>query len=262
MTPPAADAARTIDLNADLGESYGPWRMGDDEAMLGIVTSASVACGGHASDPETMFRTLTQARERGVVVGAHPGYPDREGFGRRRLPYPPAEVERFVAAQIGALAGIGRLAGMPVSFVKPHGALGNVAAEDMAVAEAITRAVAAFEGMPILTIAGTALERAARAAGLVTYAEIFADRGYTPEGQLVPRSQPGAMIEDAEEAAGRLLRYLETGRMPTVAGGEVTLPAQSICIHGDSDHAVAMARRVRAALESAGVVLRPFLPVA
>lgn len=255
----APGARRAIDLNADLGEGYGPWRMGDDEAMLGLVTSASVACGGHASDPETMFRTLTRARERSVVVGAHPGYPDREGFGRRRLPCTPAEVERFVAAQVGALVGVGRLAGVPVAYVKPHGALGNVAAEDRPVAEAIVRAVAAFDGLAVLAIAGTELERAARASGLETFSEIFADRGYTPEGLLVPRGRPGAMIEDAEAAVERLLRFLETGRMPTVGGGEVALAARSVCIHGDSDHAVTMARRVRQALEAAGVGVRPFL---
>lgn len=251
---------RIIDFNADMGEGYGPWRMGDDAAMLGIVTSASIACGGHASDPETMFRVLSQARERGVTVGAHPGYPDRENFGRRRLPYPPAEIERFVAAQIGALIGVGRLAGVKVAYVKPHGALGNVAAEDRAVADAIVRAVRAFDGLAVLAMPGSAFDAAARAAGLSTFAEIFADRGYTPEGQLVPRSQPGAMIEDAQEAAARLLHFLDTGRMKTVDGGEVPLEAASICIHGDSDHAVAMARAVRQALERAGVTLKSFLP--
>lgn len=253
---------RTIDLNADMGEGYGPWRMGDDAAMLDVITSASLACGGHASDPETMFRALTQARERGVTVGAHPGYPDREGFGRRRLPYPPAEIERFVAAQIGALMGVGRLAGVRVAYVKPHGALGNVAAEDRGVADAIVRAVRAFDGLAMLVMPGAALEQAALAAGLTTYREIFADRGYTPEGQLVPRGRPGAMIEDTAEAASRLLHFLETGRMRTVDGGEVALDAVSVCIHGDSDHAVGMARGVRQALEKAGVRLEPFIPAA
>ena len=253
---------RIIDFNADMGEGYGPWRMGDDAAMLDIVTSASIACGGHASDPETMFRTLTQARERGVTVGAHPGYPDREGFGRRRLPYPPAEIERFVAAQIGALIGIGRLADVRIAYVKPHGALGNVAAEDRSVADAIVRAVRAFDGLAVLAMPGSEFEAAARAAGLTVFAEIFADRGYTPQGQLVPRSQPGAMIESTEEAAARLLHFLDTGRMKTVDGGEVPLDAVSICIHGDSDHAVAMARGVRRALEEAGVTLKSFLPAA
>lgn len=146
---------RVIDFNADMGEGYGPWRMGDDAAMFDIVTSASIACGGHASDPETMFRALCQAREHGVTVGAHPGYPDREGFGRRRLPYAPAEIERFVAAQIGTLIGVGRLAGVRVAYVKPHGALGNFAAEDRTVAEAIVRAVRAFDGLAVLAMPGS-----------------------------------------------------------------------------------------------------------
>ena len=193
----AETAARTIDLNSDLGEGYGPWVMGDDKAMLDIVTSANIACGGHASDPETMFRTLTWARERKINVGAHPSYPDKEGFGRRRLPFQPPEVERFVAAQIGALSAIAALVGARVAYVKPHGALGNVATEDHAVAEAIVRAVHVVDtSLAILAISGTVLEQVARETGVPVYSEIFADRGYTPAGNLVPRSQPGAMIED------------------------------------------------------------------
>src|ERR687889_110638 len=150
---------RTIDLNSDLGEGYGPWRMGDDAAMLALVTSANVACGGHASDPETMFETLTAARDRGVVVGAHPGYPDREGFGRRQLPYSTPECERFVAAQIGALCGVAALAGTRVAYVKPHGALGNLACDDREIAAAVVRATAAVDStLPVLAISGTALE--------------------------------------------------------------------------------------------------------
>jgi UPF0271 protein len=233
--------------------------MGDDAAMLELVTSANLACGGHASDPETMFRTLRLAAERGIVVGAHPSYPDREGFGRRRLPYPPAEVERFVAAQTGALIAVAALAGARVSYVKPHGALANVASEDRAVAQAIVRAVRAIGGLAVLAISGTELEHAARGAGLPVYREIFADRGYTAAGNLVPRSEPGALIEDPAEASTRLLRFLETGRMATADGGSVALGADSICVHGDSPHAVAMARAVRAALEGAGVRVAPFI---
>ncbi len=252
---------RSIDLNADLGEGYGPWTMGDDAALLALVTSANVACGGHASDPETMFRTLVLARERSVTVGAHPSYPDREHFGRRRLPYPPADIERFVAAQTGALLAIASLVGVRVAYVKPHGALANVASEDDAVAEAIVRSVKAVDpGLAILAISGTALEQAARQDGVPVFSEIYADRGYNDEGNLVPRGQPGALIEDAEAAAERLLRFLDTGRMPTVTGGEVALGAHSICIHGDSPHALAMARRIRDAIEVRGIALAPFLP--
>jgi UPF0271 protein len=247
-----------IDLNADLGEGYGPWTMGDDAAMFGLVTSANIACGGHAGDPETMFRTLQLARDRGVVIGAHPSYPDREFFGRRRLPYTPAQVERFVAAQIGALAAVAALAGVRVAYVKPHGALANVAGEDLAIAGAIARSVRAVDsGLAILAISGTALERVARDEGATVFSEIFADRGYTAEGNLVPRGEPGALIEDPPTATERLLRFLDTGRMPTASGGEVALAADSICIHGDSPHAVEMARHIRAALEARGIELAP-----
>ncbi|PZN94893.1 MAG: LamB/YcsF family protein [Alphaproteobacteria bacterium] len=251
---------RTIDLNADLGEGYGPWTMGDDAAMLDIVSSANVACGGHASDPDTMARTLGLARARGVVTGAHPSYPDKEGFGRRRLPATPDEIERFVAAQVGALIAIGRLVGQPVSYVKPHGALGNVAAAEAPVAAAIVRAVRAIDpGLAILAISGTALETVARAEGLATYSEIFADRGYTPAGQLVPRAEPGAMITDAGVASDRLLAFLDSGDMPTVGGAPVRLAADSVCIHGDSDHAVAMARHIRDSFRARGLAIAPFM---
>jgi 5-oxoprolinase (ATP-hydrolysing) subunit A len=252
-----------VDLNADLGEGYGPWHMGDDAAMFDVVTSANIACGGHASDPETMFRTLRLAAEHGIVVGAHPSYPDKENFGRRRLPYPPGEIERFVAAQIGALIAIATLAGTQVRYVKPHGALGNVATEDHDVAAAIVRAVRAVNpGLAILAISGTVIEQVAQAAGAETFSEVFADRGYTPQGNLVPRGQPGAMIHDAAEATDRMLGFLASGRMPTVAGGAVPLHCHSICIHGDSKEAVAMAQHLKAGLLESGVQCAPFLPSA
>lgn len=250
----------TIDLNADLGEGYGPWTMGDDAAMLDIVTSANVACGGHASDPETMFRTLTLAKARGVVTGAHPSYPDKEGFGRRRLPFTPAEIERFTAAQIGSLMGIGGLVGQKISYVKPHGALANVAAEDRDVAEAIVRAVRAVDaGLAILAISGTVLERVTKERGVTAFSEIFADRGYTPGGTLVPRSEAGAMIHDPEVATKRLLSFFETWKMPTVGGPPVTLEAHSVCIHGDSPDAVAMARHIREAFRVRGLGVAAFI---
>jgi UPF0271 protein len=250
----------TIDLNADLGEGYGPWAMGDDAAMLDIVSSANVACGGHASDPETMFRTLTLARARGVVTGAHPSYPDKEGFGRRRLPFAPLEIERFVAAQLGALIAIGALVGQPIAYVKPHGALANVASEDHAVAEAIVRALQAVDpGLAVLAISGTVLEAVAKARGATVFSEIFADRGYTPAGNLVPRSEPGAMIHDPAAATTRLLQFLESRRMPTVGGAPVQLAADSVCIHGDSPAAVAMARHISDAIKARGLGVAPFI---
>jgi UPF0271 protein len=249
-----------MDLNSDLGESFGPWSMGDDAAMLGVVTSANIACGGHASDPETMFATLRMAAERGVVVGAHPGYADPLGFGRRVIPMEQAEITRMVAAQVGALQGVAALTGAKVAYVKAHGALANLAADRREVADAIASAVKALPGnLAILAISGTELEAAGRAAGLPTYSEIFADRAYLPNGRLVPRSRPDAMVHGAKAAAERLIGFLDTGLMPVVGGDPIPLAAQSICVHGDSPDAVAMAREIRARLQAAGVVLAPFL---
>jgi 5-oxoprolinase (ATP-hydrolysing) subunit A len=249
-----------IDLNSDLGEAFGPWAMGDDAAMLEIVTSANLACGGHAGDPETMFQTLRMAAAEGVTVGAHPGYADRQGFGRRIIPMSPAEIGRLVVAQVGALAGVAALAGTRVRYVKPHGALGNLAAADRSVADAIAAATSALPGnLAILAISGTALEHSARAAGMTVFSEIFADRAYQPNGQLVPRSKPGAVIHDAIEASDRLLRYLESGLMPVLDGAAIPLAGHSICVHGDTPGAVDMARRIRQELLRAGCTPSPFM---
>jgi len=249
-----------IDLNSDLGESYGPWKMGDDEAILQVVTSANVACGGHASDPETMFRTLEIARDRNVVVGAHPGFADREGFGRRLIPMSPGDIERLVATQTGALMGAAALAGVTVRYIKAHGALANHCADDRAAAMAVARAAKAFgPDMAVLAISGTELELAAREAGVAVYSEIFADRGYLSTGRLVPRSRPDAMIHDPQEAAERLVSYRQTGLMPVVDGAPIKLDAHSICVHGDGPSAIAMARHIREVLTARGVSLRPFL---
>lgn len=250
---------RGIDLNADLGEGYGPWNLGDDAALLEVVTSANLACGGHAGDPETMYRTLRAAAERGVSIGAHPGYADRAGFGRRVIPMAPSEIARMVAAQVGALMGVAALAGVAVRHVKAHGALANLAAERADIAEAIAGAVAAMPGrLVLLAISGTELEAAGRKAGLPVVAEVFADRAYRADGRLVPRGTAGAVLEDPDEAAARMLRFVETGRMPVLGGGEVALEAGSICVHGDSPGAVAMAKAVRAVLEGAGLRLHAF----
>ena len=250
---------REIDLNADLGEGFGPWTMGDDAAMLDIVSSANLACGGHAGDPEAMFTSLRQAVERGVVVGAHPGYADREGFGRRVIPMVPEAIGRMVAAQVGALQGVAALAGAEVRYVKAHGALANLAADRADVAAAIAGAVRDLPGkLMLLAISGTELEVQGRKAGIPVVAEVFADRAYQADGRLVPRSTAGAVLHDPEVAAARMLRFAETGRMPVLGGGEVALAARSVCVHGDSPGAVAMARTLRARLEAAGVAIRPF----
>ena len=248
-----------IDLNSDLGEGFGPWAMGDDAAILAVVTSANIACGGHASDPDTMVETLVLARAQGVRVGAHPGYVDPLGFGRRVIPMSAGQIERMVAVQIGALMGAAALAGVPVVYVKAHGALANLAADEREVADAIARATRAVSrDLALLAISGTELEAAGRAAGLATFTEVFADRAYLPNGRLVPRSQAGAMISDPAEATARLLDLLQSGEMPVLGGGAVRLAAQSICVHGDSAHAVAMAQEVRRGLSAAGVTIAPF----
>lgn len=249
-----------IDLNSDLGEGYGLWVMGDDAAMLDVVTSANVACGGHAGDPEIMYQTLRHAVERGVVIGAHPGYPDREGFGRRAIAMSPSQIGRVIAAQVGSLQGIAALAGAEVRYVKPHGALGHLAAADRDVATAVAKAIATLPGkLAVLAISGTALEHAARAAGLQVFSEVFADRAYQPDGQLVPRSHAGAVLHDADEAAERLIHFLETGRMPVIGGNPIELAVQSVCVHGDTVGALAMAKQIRVRLSAAGVILAPFL---
>jgi UPF0271 protein len=248
-----------IDLNSDLGEGFGPWDMGNDAEMLSIVTSANIACGGHASDPETMFRTLTLAKDMRVSVGAHPGYNDLIGFGRRVIPMSPAEIGRMCAAQIGALIGVAAQVGVPVTYVKPHGALGNLAASNLDVAKAIVTAVQQIDHkLAILAISGTQSEQAARAAKVPVFSEIFADRGYLSSGQLVPRGQDGAMIHDAGEAADRLVAFLKTGLMPVIDGDPIKLDAQSICVHGDSVGAVEMAREIHARLTAQGIQIARF----
>ncbi len=254
---------RSIDLNADLGEANGPWVMGDDDAMLSLVSSANVACGGHAGDPETMFRTLSTAAKRGVAVGAHPGYADREGFGRRIIPMSHAEIRRMIAAQISALQAVAARVPIEVRYVKTHGALANLAARDADVAAAVVHAVQRVSGeLAILAISGTEVERVARAAGVPVFSEIFADRGYQSNGQLVPRDQPGAMIHDPREATDRLLSFLETGLMPVVDGDPIALNAHSICVHGDSAGAVAMTRMIRDELVAARMQLTGFVNAA
>ena len=251
----------SIDLNSDLGEGYGVWSMGHDAEMLGVVTSASIACGGHAGDAESMFATLTQAHAKDVTVGAHPGYDDRPGFGRRIIPMSLAEIERMVATQIGALLGAAALAGVPVRYMKAHGALANLAADDRDVADAIARATRAVSrDLALLAISGTELEHAGAAAGLPVFSEIFADRAYLPSGRLVPRSHPDAMIHDADVAAGRLIDWLANGLMPTLGGPAIRLAAQSICVHGDNPGAVDTARKIRSSFGQAGITITAFLP--
>ena len=250
----------SIDLNVDCGEGYGRWPLGDEAALMAFVTSANVACGGHAGDPDTIHATLTLAREHGVAVGAHPGYADPLGFGRRIIPMSEVQIERMVAHQIGALMGQAALAGVEVTYVKPHGALSNLASRDRGVADAIARAVTAVGGLALLATTLSELYRAGEAAGLRTVAEAFADRTYEPDGQLTPRSQEGSVLNDPGEAAAHALRMVEEGALVARDGTRLPAPIESICVHGDEPHAPGVARAVRAALEGAGHAVRAFAP--
>jgi UPF0271 protein len=248
---------KTINLNADLGEGFGPWQMGDDAAMLDIVASANIACGGHAGDPNTMRRTVRLAKDRGVSIGAHPSYPDLQGFGRRAMAMSPEELESQVAFQIGALAGIAALEATRVTHVKPHGALNNLACVDRAVADTICRAMRAVDGTLILLApAASQLVIAGRAAGLAVVEEIFADRAYLPDGQLVPRTRPDAMIHGPAACLAHVLAMLDAGALIATDGTRVPTPIGSICVHGDSPDAVAVAKHLRQQLAGKGYRIR------
>jgi 5-oxoprolinase (ATP-hydrolysing) subunit A len=249
----------SIDINSDLAEGFGQYRCGDDDAMLAVVTSANVACGFHAGDPEIMARTFKIAKERGVAVGAHPGFPDLWGFGRRRIPFSTGEIERLFAYQLGAAQALATYSGHRIAYVKSHGALGNIAETDPAVADAIARAVAAVDrSLAFLTIALSQQEKSAAAAGLRTIAEIYADRGYDDQGHLIPRGQPGALITDPDQAAERVLAMIAAGAIIAASGKRLPTPISSVCVHSDSPHAVETARRLRSRLEAASVSIASF----
>ncbi|BCJ38975.1 UPF0271 protein [Actinocatenispora thailandica] len=250
-----------MDLNSDLGEGFGRWTLGDDDALLTIVTSANVACGFHAGDPATMRRVCAGAAAQGVAVGAQVGYRDLAGFGRRRIDYDPAELTDDVLYQLAALDGFCRVAGTRVTYVKPHGALYNTAVRDEAQATAVARAVAEYDpSLPVLGLPGSALLRCAAEAGLRTVAEGFADRGYAPDGTLVSRREPGALVTDPDEVVARALRMAVGGEVVAVNGATLPIAIDSLCVHGDTPGAVALAERLRTALTEAGLSLTPFAP--
>jgi UPF0271 protein len=231
-----------LDLNSDLGESFGRWVLGDDDAMLGLVTSANVACGFHAGDASTLRRTCASAVRRGVVVGAQVSYRDLAGFGRRFMDVPSTELTDDVLYQIGALDGLCRVAGARVRYVKPHGALYNATVHHEEQARAVVAAVTAYDpDLPVLGLPGSRLLAVAEAAGLRVVPEFFVDRGYTPEGTLVPRSAPGALLADPAEVTARVLRMVTDGVVTAVDGTDVPVRAESACVHGDTPGAVAMA---------------------
>lgn len=251
-----------MDLNADLGEGFGVWRLGDDDALLRLVTSANVACGFHAGDAVTMRRVCEWAADRGVAVGAQVGYRDLAGFGRRRIDYDLAELRDDVIYQIAALDGFCRLQGERVRYVKPHGALYSTASVDVWQASAVVAAIVDYDrGLPLLCLPGSVLATCAGEAGVRAVAEGYADRAYRADGGLVPRSRPGAVIFDVDTVVERAVRMATASEVQTQDGAVLPARVESLCLHGDTPGAVELTRRVRDALEAAGVPLAPFVPL-
>ncbi|MHA7240551.1 LamB/YcsF family protein [Arthrobacter sp. TMS1-12-1] len=248
-----------IDLNSDVGESFGNWTFGDDARIIESVSSVNVACGFHAGDPVGIRVTCTAAAEAGVTVGAHPGYRDLAGFGRRFMDVDPRELTDDVVYQIGALQALARAAGTGVRYVKPHGALYNAIAVHEEQARAVVRAVRDVDDtLPVLVLPRSAIEAEARAAGLRTIVEAFADRAYTPDGALVPRREPGAVLHGESDVVAQVLRMATDGEVVAVDGSRIPITAESICVHGDTPGAVSMAAAVRRALDAAGVTVGAF----
>ena len=249
----------SVDLNADLAEGFGVWQLGDDDAMFDIVTSANLACGFHAGNPVGLARACRIAAQRGVRIGAQVGYFDLAGFGRRRIDVDPEELTADVVYQIGALRALAEAAGSVLSYVKPHGALYNTVVTDGVQARAVAEAVHAGDpGLPVLGPSGSALFDECRRIGLRTVAEAFADRAYLPDGCLVPRSEPGAVLRDPAEIARRVAALVSSGTVTAVDGSVISLEVESVCVHGDSPGAVAIAGKVRDGLAAAGVELAAF----
>lgn len=249
---------RKINLNADLGESYGAWNMGSDAELLQIVGSANIACGFHAGDPLIMRQTVRHALAAGVSLGAHPSFPDLQGFGRRAMQFPPAELEAMLIYQIGALAAMARAEGGFLSHVKPHGALNNMACEDAALAHCVVRAIAAVDAqLVLLAPALSQLSLAGASVGLRVAAEVFADRAYADTGHLVPRSQPGAVLHTAQACVDHVLAMLHAGGIVAMSGKVIATGFHSICVHGDGPQAVETARSIRAAMQAAAYRLVP-----
>lgn len=250
---------RSIDLNADMGEGFGPWKLGDDDALLDIVSSANIACGMHAGDWDTMARTMRMAAERGVGIGAHPGFADLQGFGRRRIDMPVSSIANLVAYQVGAARGIAAACGTRLRHVKLHGALANMAATDETLAQAcFEAALKAAPGITIMAMAATAQARAAQELGCPTAFEIFADRSYEDDGTLMDRRRAGAVIHDPDRAADRVLQMLDAGAIITHGGGRIPCRIDTICLHGDTPDALRMAETIAARLTRAGIAIRPF----
>ena len=249
----------TIDLNSDLGESFGQWRLGDDDAMLKVVTRAHVACGFHAGDPQTLLLTCVRATDQSVRIGAQVGYHDLAGFGRRFIDVEPADLTADIIYQIGALDGLAKSTRARVAYVKPHGALYNAIVHHTDQARAVVTAVRAYDdSLPVLGLPGSEFLREAEKVGLRTVTEAFADRAYTPEGTLVPRSHPGAVLHDPQEVAARVRRMVVDGVVEAVDGSLLPITAESVCVHGDTPAAVEMASQIWTVLDAEGITVEPF----
>lgn len=253
---------KIVDLNADVGESFGRYKLGLDEEVLKYVSSANIACGLHAGDPLVMENAVALAVKGGVCVGAHPGYPDLQGFGRRKMVMSPAEIKAYVIYQVGALSAFARTAGTKLSHVKPHGAMYNMAARDPALALALAEAVKAVDpDLVLLALAGSEMVRAARSIGLKVAQEVFADRAYNSDSTLVRRGEPGAVLHDPDTVVPRVVRMAVEGRVRAVSGEDIPIRADSICVHGDNPRAIELLKTMRSALEKEGVAIRPLAEV-
>lgn len=249
----------SVDLNSDMGESFGAYKIGNDQEIIKYVTSANVACGWHGGDPMVMEQVVRLAKDQGAAVGAHPGYPDLMGFGRRKMVLSPAEITNYMRYQIGALEAFTRSYGMKLQHVAPHGALGNLCQYDYDVSEAICRAVCDFDkDLIIYYCAGAVLGEVAERMGLRTAAEIFADRACMDDLSLVPRNMPGAMITDEEESIRRCVRMVKQGMVTTITGKDVPIKGDTLCVHGDGAKALEFVRRIRSTFEAEGITIKNY----
>ena len=247
-----------IDLNSDLGESFGAYKMGRDEEILPLVSSVNAACGFHAGDPTVMANTVALCRDSGTALGAHPGFPDLQGFGRRNMNVSAQDARNLILYQIGAMGAFCKSVGIRMQHVKPHGALYNMAAKDPVLARAICEGIQAYDpSLILLGLSGSEMLRQAQAIGLPWAAEVFADRAYEEDGTLVARTKPGAMITDEEEAVRRVIGMILNHRVQAITGKEIEICPDSVCVHGDSEKALLFVKKIRSALESAGITIQP-----
>jgi len=248
-----------VDLNSDLGESFGSYKIGADELIIPLVSSANIACGWHAGDPLVMARSVALAKQYGASLGAHPGYPDLMGFGRRNISASPAEVKAYIQYQVGALSAFCKAAGVKMNHVKPHGAMYNMAGADIKLARAVVEAVAEIDdSLVLLALSGSEMINAANEKGLRCASEVFADRNYEEDGSLRSRSKPDSTIHDEDECIARVLRMIKEGKLKAITGRDIDIKADSICVHGDNPQALAFVKRIRAALAAEGIEIRPF----